>query len=274
MHRLISNLAMITMLVSAAVPLHSQDTVFKSSAAAASLVELYSSEGCSSCPPAEAWTNKLKDAPGLWKDVFPVVFHVDYWDNLGWPDRFARPEYTQRQQNYAGQLGQSSVYTPEFIVNGLEWQRSWFGGQDLPSTAAKKTGELSLTVRGKDGKISALSLPASSDPKQPFVLNIALLGFNLITDVQRGENGGKRLDHEFVVLGFSSTQVSPASDKGFQSDPMELKSSTDDSPGAVVAWVSAADGSIVQIAGGWLKPSDSSASASVETGGTIPPNLR
>lgn len=274
MHRLIPNLAMITMLVSAAVPLHSQDTVFKSSAATASLVELYSSEGCSSCPPAEAWTNKLKDAPGLWKDVFPVVFHVDYWDNLGWPDRFARSEYSQRQQNYAAHLGQDSVYTPEFIVNGLEWRRSWFSGQGLPSAGANKTGELSLTVRGKDGKISALYLPASSDPKQPFMLNVALLGFNLITDVQRGENGGRRLDHEFVVLGFSSTQLSPAADKGFQSDPIELKSSTDDSPGAVVAWVSAADGSIVQIVGGWLKPSDSSASASTETSGTIPTNLR
>jgi hypothetical protein len=274
MHRIIPNLAIITMLFYAAVPLHSQDTVFKSGAATASLVELYSSEGCSSCPPAEALTNKLKDAPGLWKDLFPVVFHVDYWDNLGWADRFARSEYSQRQQNYAAHLGQNSVYTPEFIVNGLEWRRSWFSAQGFASTGAKKTGELSLTVRGRGGKISALYLPGSSDPKQPFVLNVALLGFNLITDVQRGENSGRRLDHEFVVLGFSSTRLNSATDKGFQSDPIELKSSTDDSPGAVVAWVTAADGSIVQIAGGWLKPSDSSASASTETGGTIPPSFR
>ena len=52
-----------------------------------------------SCPPAEAWTNNLKSAPGLWRDIFPVAFHVDYWDGLGWPDRFARAEYTQRQRN-------------------------------------------------------------------------------------------------------------------------------------------------------------------------------
>jgi len=237
-------------------PLLSQDKVFKNSQATASLIELYSSEGCSSCPPAEAWINQLKSAPGLWKAVFPVAFHIDYWDGLGWPDRFARADYTARQKNYANQLGQDSVYTPEFIVNGLEWRRNWLGGQELPATRAQKSGELSLTVRGSDHQLSAVYLPGPSAPTGPLELQVALLGFNLVTDVQRGENGGRKLEHDFVVLGFGSAPLTTGADRSFQCDSLEVKSSTDDPPGAVVAWVSGSDGSICQVTGGWLSPAD------------------
>ena len=238
------------------MPLLPQDFVLKNSGSKASLIELYSSEGCSSCPPAEAWTNDLKSAPGLWKDIFPVAFHVDYWDGLGWPDRFARAEYTQRQRNYAAQLGQDSVYTPEFIVNGLEWRRGWFSGQGLPSAGAKKAGTLSLTIHDKEKKISANYIPGPSVTAQPLVLNVALLGFKLVTDVKRGENGGRTLEHDFVVLSFNSTPLTSGANASFQSPPIEIKSSTEDAPGAVVAWVSTSDGSILQVAGGWLSPTD------------------
>ena len=139
-----------------AASLFAQDIVLKSSGARSSLVELYSSEGCSSCPPAEEWTNQLKAVPGLWKDTFPVVFHVDYWDGLGWPDRFARAEFTQRQRDYAARLNQDSVYTPEFVVNGLEWRQSWLGGRNIPTQGAEKSGDLTLTVGAKEKKISAV----------------------------------------------------------------------------------------------------------------------
>lgn len=239
-------------LYTTAMPLMPQDLVFKNRAPSASLLELYSSEGCSSCPPAEAWTNQLKNAPSLWKDIFPVVFHVDYWDGLGWPDRFARAEYTQRQRDYAARLGQDSVYTPEFIANGSEWRRSWLSGYDLPSRGIEKSGELSLTVGEKEKRVSARYLPGPSVPAQQLALNVALLGFNLVTDVKQGENGGRTLEHDFVVLGFKSTPLIADSVAGFRAAPMEIKSSTDDAPGAVVAWVSAPDGSILQVAGGWL----------------------
>jgi hypothetical protein len=232
------------------MPLLSQDVVFKNSRATGSLVELYSSEGCSSCPPAEAWLNHLQNTPGLWKDLFPVAFHVDYWDGLGWPDRFARADYTQRQRDYAARLGQDSVYTPEFIVNGLEWRRGWFSGQAFPEDGAQKSGELSVTV-GRDKKLSAVYRPAAIQTEQPLALNVALLGFNLVTDVKRGENGGRKLEHDFVVLGFGSTAMIK-SGHGFQCGPVEMKSSTDDMPGAVVAWVSTGDGAILQVTGGWL----------------------
>jgi hypothetical protein len=243
-------------LYSTAIPLLSQDIVLKNSGLASSLIELYSSEGCSSCPPAEAWVNNLKRAPGLWKDIFPVAFHVDYWDGLGWPDRFARAEYTQRQRNYAAQLGQDSVYTPEFIVNGLEWRRGWFNGTALPSSGPEKAGSLSLAVSMKENKISASYTPGSSASSQLLMLNVALLGFNLVTDVKRGENGGRTLEHDFVVLSFSSIPLTSDSNGAFRNAPVEMKSSTDDVPGAVVAWVSTNTGSILQVTGGWLSPAD------------------
>jgi len=233
-------------------PLWAQDLVFKSSSATVSLVELYSSEGCSSCPPAEAWTNNLRNAPGLWKDIFPIAFHVDYWDGLGWPDRFARPEYTQRQRDYAALLGQDSVYTPEFIVNGHEWRRNWLDGQNIPSAGAQKDGTLTLTITGKGKKLMALYVPEAGTPAEALMLHVVLLGFNLVTDVQAGENNGSRLEHDFVALGLSSTPLSSNAGKSFQSETVELKSFTEDLPGAVVAWVSGNDGAILQVAGGWL----------------------
>lgn len=268
----ILKLTVITILASAGtVPLHSQDIVFKNSGARATLVELYSSEGCSSCPPAEAWISNLKTSPSLWTKIFPVAFHVDYWDGLGWPDRFAKPAYTQRQRNYAAQLGQDSVYTPEFVTSGREW-RGWFHGeQRLPAPTAT-SGELSLNIKDGGKTVSASYLPASQVGSAAYTVNIALLGVNVLSDVKGGENGGRQLQHDFVVLDFKSKPM--MSGQIFESGRVDLKPSTDDPPGAVVAWVSDTNGSIVQVAGGWLKPPNSSASASTETAGPIPPSLR
>lgn len=72
--------------------------VFTSAPARVTLLELYSSEGCSSCPLADAWVNSLQAGPGLWTQLVPVVFHVDYWDYIGWKDRFATPAFTDRQR--------------------------------------------------------------------------------------------------------------------------------------------------------------------------------
>lgn len=259
---------MITLLSATAVPLHSQDIVFKNNGSKATLVELYSSEGCSSCPPAEAWISDLKSSPTLWSQLFPVVFHVDYWDGLGWPDRFAKPAYTQRQRNYAAHLGQDSVYTPEFVTNGREW-RGWFHGERQPANETETSGELSLQVKNGGKQIFAFYSSTSQASSQPLVVNIALLGVNVLSDVRGGENGGRKLQHDFVVLDFESRPLEKG--QSFRSGAVNLKPSTDDPPGAIVAWVSAPDGSIVQMAGGWLKPSDSSANASLETSSTASP---
>ena len=112
------------------------------------LIELYTSEGCSSCPPAEAWMSRLKDSPGLWKQFVPIAFHVDYWDRLGWRDRFSSQRWTERQRRYASLWQSESVYTPAVVVNGRE-QRG-LPGASLSQPNEKQAGVLDVTT--SDGK--------------------------------------------------------------------------------------------------------------------------
>lgn len=96
------------------------------------LVELFTSEGCSSCPPADDWLRGLKTERGLWREFVPVAFHVDYWDNLGWPDRLASPRFTERQRAYAAAWRANTVYTPGFVLDGREWR-----GRTVPAATAE-----------------------------------------------------------------------------------------------------------------------------------------
>src|SRR3954465_2646270 len=100
------------------------DIVIRSGPQRVSLIELYTSEGCSSCPPAEEWLSSLRNDPRLWQSFVPVAFHVDYWDRLGGKKRFARPEFTARQRTYAAGASATTVYTPGFLIDGHEW-RGW-----------------------------------------------------------------------------------------------------------------------------------------------------
>ena len=92
------------------------DYSFESGQRKTHLIELFTSQGCSSCPPAEAWLSKLKSEPGLWKDFVPIAFHVDYWDRLGWRDPFASKDWTARQYQYSENWKSESVYTPGFVL--------------------------------------------------------------------------------------------------------------------------------------------------------------
>src|SRR5256885_10643086 len=121
---------------SSRVPAHA-DVLFEAGPARVHLLELFTSEGCSSCPPADAWFSKLKQSPGLWHDFVPVAFHVDYWDRLGWRDRFASKEWTSRQQAYAVRGNGDSVYTPEFVLDGNESRQ-----REVPGKSSQLAGTL------------------------------------------------------------------------------------------------------------------------------------
>ena len=123
-----------------------ESIIFQSGETQTSLLELYSSEGCSSCPPAEKWLTGLKEAPGLWRAFVPVCFHVDYWDYLGWKDDLASPQFTKRQRTSAQYLKLDSVYTPGFLVNGREW-RGWFDGKKSFPLTSEKIGQLKVTMQ-------------------------------------------------------------------------------------------------------------------------------
>jgi len=219
---------------------------FESSETQNSLVELFTSEGCSSCPPAEKWLSALKSSQDLWTKTVPVAFHVDYWDHLGWRDRFAKPEFTSRQQHYAAAWGGDSVYTPGLVVNGREW-RGWFG--NAVPTSSIKVGVLRASL-GEDGKLSATFVPDATQARN-LALNVALLGNDLESNVKRGENSGRKLHHDFVVLDLMRVDMINESSRWTGSVALPMRSGND-KPTALAAWITE-NGIPIQATGGWLR---------------------
>jgi len=243
----LSKLFCLTILISFTLTSNAQ--TFSSGENHVSVLELYTSEGCSSCPPADKWLSKLKQDKRLWKTLIPMAFHVDYWDYIGWKDRFASPRNSQRQRLYARQNHLSTVYTPGMLLNGSEW-RSWYYQRPLKLESSMPAGILSIGLN--DQKISATYTPASST-KENLVLNIAILGFDLSTAIKAGENRGRHLQHDFVVLGQRSVRL-PRLPHGYSIKQTELpKTNLAAKRIAIAAWVSSEnDLSPIQATGGWL----------------------
>ena len=165
------------------------------------LLELYTSEGCSSCPPADRWVSQLK-AQGYGADqVIPLALHVDYWDYIGWRDPFANPGFSARQREMA-RLGRSTVvYTPQVMINGRDF-RSWGGGGFDRKIAEVKQAPAQANIQIKLSKTSADRVEASvavSGKKDNLVLYLALYENDLWSSVDAGENSGVKLHHDYVV---------------------------------------------------------------------------
>jgi hypothetical protein len=225
----------------------SEPQIFDTGETQSTLIELFTSEGCSSCPPAEKWLSSLKSNQNLWKKIVPIAFHVDYWDHLGWRDRFARPQFTSRQQHYAATWGGDSVYTPGFVVNGKEW-RDWLGGNVTP-TSSTKVGVLRLSLGG-DGRVGATFVPDKTQ-QQGFALHVALLGTDLESDVKRGENSGRKLRHDFVALDLIQANMTNESNRWTGLIALPTRTGND-KPSAFAAWITE-NGIPVQATGGWLQ---------------------
>ena len=225
-----------------------QTKQIKSSESQVSLIELYTSEGCSSCPPADEWLSSLIDKNNLWKDFVPVAFHVDYWDYLGWKDKFADAKYTKRQRQYARESYERTIYTPGVRAQGREW-RGWHAVdlERLDSLETENVGVLSLNI-AEDGSFSSTFIAGEGKIDSAKKLTIALLGIGLQTNVKRGENWGKTLKHDFVVL------ESATYDRGKTGWKGQLPSSELTAPKyAIAAWVD--DGKSlnpIQVLGGFL----------------------
>ena len=213
------------------------------------LIELYTSEGCSSCPPAEHWLSGLKSDARLWKQFVPIAFHVDYWNYLGWRDRFAEARFSQRQSNYERHDYLRTVYTPGIMKNGREW-RDW-SYTDIPvSTPEDIAGVLKASFL-EDNTI--VEYTPTRRYHSPLILNIALLGFDLSSHVASGENAGKILRHDFVVLGFRQFRQAPH-DGLFRWEPSGLLKDMEPQPSGIALWVTAADDPTpLQATGGWLR---------------------
>jgi hypothetical protein len=190
-------LCMLFMLTSISV--YAEEITLSSSQQQTFLIELYTSEGCNSCPPAEEYLNGLKQHQDLWHVYVPVAFHVDYWDYLGWRDPYADAAHAKRQSWYAEQRNLRTVYTPAFVVNGKAWRLGWFN-RELPKNG-NPGGELMVTINGKHLTASYASVSPSAEK---LTLNIAILGMGLVSHIETGENAGRSARHEFVVVGYKT----------------------------------------------------------------------
>jgi len=167
---------------------HAQTCRAESGAQVPVVVELYTSEGCSSCPPADRWLSTLKDRPG----VLAAAFHVDYWDRLGWKDRFGAARHTERQAQQQAAAGARYSYTPQVVVNGRDWRR-W---PDLPTPASYAPARLSMQRVGEQVELQVQPL---HDTRARWALWWAVLEDGHASDVKAGENHGVTLRHDHVV---------------------------------------------------------------------------
>ena len=170
------------------------------------LIELFTSEGCSSCPSADELVSKIRSENN--KDVYILSFHVDYWNRLGWKDVFSQAAFSERQQLYASHFSLEGVYTPQIVVNGAEQ----FVGSDedhLRSTLSKNINQPSnLTIEVSQTNYSNIHLVYKNANSNGELLNIAFIQPEAVTDVKRGENGGRKLHHVNIVREFKTIEAS------------------------------------------------------------------
>lgn len=170
------------------------------------VIELFTSQGCSSCPPADALLSKtIASAKENGQSIYALSFHVDYWNSLGWTDPFSEHAYSQRQANYVSSFKLSGAYTPQMVVNG----KAEFVGSD--ESALNRNLQL---VFSEKAKVDFTKLEATNDKGSISLkytldgdfsnttINAALISLKETTPVKRGENGGRTLTNENVVLNF------------------------------------------------------------------------
>ncbi len=169
---------------------------------------------------------------------------MDYWDYIGWKDIYAKSENSSRQRRYRDEKSIGSVYTPGFVVNGREW-RGWFRNREL---SLSKAGAGRLQAVLNDGQLQA-TYSATEEAEADLTLHVALLGVGLQVEVTRGENSGRRLPQDFIVL----EHLTAHSSNGSWSVTLPAVDLTGDSRPAIALWVS--DGKYqkpLQAVGGWL----------------------
>ena len=169
------------------------------------VLELYTSEGCNSCPPADRWLSALPQRGIDSSMVIPLAFHVDYWNQLGWPDRFSQARFSERQRQIADRLKSGAIYTPQLVLDGRDLRL--IGGMDklqkvLAATnrqPASATIELRVEPISQGAAITAQVSVTDPTLRASAEAWIAVYENGLSSQVSRGENAGKQLFHDFVV---------------------------------------------------------------------------
>ncbi len=172
------------------------------------VVELFTSEGCSSCPPADELAAKIQKETGD-KPVYILAYHVDYWNRLGWKDPFSSAEFSDRQRMYAHNLKLSSVYTPQIVVNG---KKEFIGSEEgtlcnAIKGALQSPSSVQLSISVAAIKPGTATLNYKTGNADNAVLEIAVLQKNATTKVERGENSGRTLSHVQIVRKLKSVTL-------------------------------------------------------------------
>ena len=202
------------------------------------LVELFTSEGCSSCPPADALLERLvHDARASGRPVYGLSLHVDYWDQLGWRDRFSSATFTHRQSEYARRFGLKSIYTPEIVVNG--------DGECVGSNAGAVQARIDHALSHRSEVTPQLAVIDSGEeirvrcdvphPPPGATLNVAWVQSQAVSSPDAGENGGRTLRHANVVRDLRTVALSP----GYHGEVVLHR--PDAADGHVIGWVQAAN---------------------------------
>ncbi len=198
-------LALFLLLAAAVAPTQAGECSARSGPSTTALVELYTSEGCSSCPPADRWLQSL-GARGYAPDrVVPLSLHVNYWDYIGWKDPYAQQRFSDRQRKLAQVRGARLVYTPQVVLQGEDYR--WFG-PDFEARVTRinaRPAQASIALRIEAGRKDTLETAVEAallDPagQEDAVLYLASYENKLVSRVSAGENEGRILRHDYVVL--------------------------------------------------------------------------
>ena len=195
--RLLSILAAVAVIATVALTMHGAPPKLGPTPV---VVELFTSQGCSSCPPADALIHDIANDPALHGRIIPLAFHVDYWDRLGWRDPFSSTEWSQRQAIYARTMRLNSAYTPQAVVGGTrEFVGSNHSALDVALEHAsndKPRGDVALTVR-RDGNSLIATIHATVPAKDDLMLAVTEDG--VTTKIPHGENAGRTVTNDAIV---------------------------------------------------------------------------
>ena len=211
----------------------------------AALLELYTSQGCSSCPPADHWLSAIRDREDLWSRVVPVAWHVTYWDYLGWRDPFADAANDRRQRQMAAAAG-AQVYTPGIFLNRKEYRR-WRRLPPGASTESRRDVGI-LRASSEGNTVQVQFQPVDGLALEAPRVEMAFLRSDRRTDVKAGENRGRQLRHDFVAGALSGARLERSED-GWVA---KLAATPEAGSVAVALWVTDRQGNFLQATGTWL----------------------
>ena len=182
------------------------------------LVELFTSQGCSSCPPADELLSRIAHDPNLRGRAIPLAYHVDYWNHLGWRDPFSSREWSQRQGDYVRALRLDSAYTPQVVINGTRQMVGSASGAIYRAIdeESNRAAEGSVSIRAEGGDV----VVRASAPRGGLDVMVAVYEDGASTNVERGENGGRTIANDSIVRKL--VRVATLDGKGVVEDRVKL----------------------------------------------------